>query len=59
MPWNSDYCPNSMKHLPLLECEKAIETAKALLEQGMGEGKTIRVAIAKTEEWARHHPYGA
>jgi len=52
VPWNSDYFPTSMKHLPPLVREKAIEIANALLEEGMDEGKAIRIAIAKAKEWA-------
>jgi uncharacterized protein YdaT len=44
-----------MAHLPDLVREKAIDIANALLEEGMDEGKTIRIAIAKAKEWARHH----
>jgi uncharacterized protein YdaT len=36
--------------------EKAIAIANALLEEGMEEGKAIRIAIAKAREWARHQP---
>jgi uncharacterized protein YdaT len=57
VPWNSIYYPNSMKNLPPLVREKAIEIANALLAEGMQEGKAIRVAIAKAKEWALHH-YG-
>ena len=57
MPWNSTYYPASMKNLPPLVREKAIEIANALLADGMEEGKAIRVAIAKAKEWALHH-YG-
>jgi uncharacterized protein YdaT len=55
MPWNSDYFPASMKHLLPLVREKAIEIANALLEEGMEEGKAIRIAIAKAKEWADRH----
>ncbi len=55
MPWNSDYFPASMKHLPPPVREKAIEIANALLEEGMDEGKAIRIAIAKAKEWAERH----
>jgi uncharacterized protein YdaT len=41
-----------MKHLPQFVREKAIEIANALLEEGMDEGKAIRIAIAKAKEWA-------
>jgi uncharacterized protein YdaT len=51
MPWNSSYFPASMKHLSPLVREKAIEIANALLEEGMEEGKAIRIAIAKAKEW--------
>ncbi len=53
MPWTSDYFPTSMKHLPPLVREKAIEIANALLDEGMEEGQAIRIAIAKAKEWAR------
>jgi uncharacterized protein YdaT len=33
---------------------KAIEIANALLAQGMDEGKAIRIAIAKSRQWALH-----
>jgi uncharacterized protein YdaT len=52
MPWNSDYFPTSMKQLPPLVREKAIEIANALLEEGLDEGKAIRIAIAKAKKWA-------
>jgi uncharacterized protein YdaT len=52
MPWNSDNFPTSMRHLPPVVREKAIEIANALLEEGMDEGKAIRIAIAKAKEWA-------
>ena len=42
-----------MSHLPELVREKAI--ANALLEEGMEEGKAIRIAIAKATEWAERH----
>jgi len=58
MPWNSDYFPISMKHLPPLVREKAIEIANALLEEGMDEGKAIRIAIAKAKEWAERQEDG-
>jgi uncharacterized protein YdaT len=53
MPWSSDRYPRSMKNLPEDVREKAIEVANALLEEGMEEGKAIRIAIAKAKEWAR------
>ncbi|HTT12574.1 MAG TPA: hypothetical protein VMG60_16970 [Burkholderiaceae bacterium] len=55
MPWSSDYFPASMQNLAPVVREKAIEIANALLEEGMEEGKAIRIAIAKAKEWARHH----
>ncbi|WP_460843814.1 DUF2188 domain-containing protein [Noviherbaspirillum agri] len=59
MPWSADSCPRSMINLPEQVRRKAIEIANALLEEGMEEGKAIRIAIAKAKEWARHHglPY--
>jgi len=55
MPWTSDRFPPSMSHLPEPAREKAIEIANALLEEGMEEGKAIRIAIAKAKEWAERH----
>jgi uncharacterized protein YdaT len=55
MTWNSTYYPTSMKNLPPVVREKAIEAADALLDEGMDEGKAIRIAIAKAEEWATSH----
>jgi len=54
MPWTADYFPVSMKHLQPVVREKAIEIANALLDEGMDEGKAIRIAIAKAKEWAEH-----
>lgn len=56
MPWDSDYFPTSMRHLTPVVREKAIQIANALLEEGMDEGKAIRMAIAKAKEWARRRP---
>jgi uncharacterized protein YdaT len=55
MPWDDTHYPASMRNLPERVREKAIEIANALLEEGMEEGKAIRIAIAKAKEWARHH----
>ena len=55
MPWTSTRYPPSMSHLPEPVREKAIEIANALLEEGMEEGKAIRIAIAKAKEWAERH----
>jgi uncharacterized protein YdaT len=56
MPWSPDQYPESMKHLPPVVREKAIEIANALLEdEGMEEGKAIRIAIARAKTWATHH----
>jgi uncharacterized protein YdaT len=32
--------------------EKAIEIANALLEEGMDDGRAIRIALAKAKQWA-------
>lgn len=55
MPWNKAYFPASMRHLSETARDKAIEIANALLAQGMDEGKAIRIAIAKSKEWAQQH----
>jgi len=58
MPWHSDYYPASMKNLPPIVREKAIEIANALLDERMNEGKAIRIAISRAKDWARHRPSG-
>ncbi len=55
MPWNAEYFPPSMRHLSEPARLKAIAIANALLAEGMDEGKAIRIAIAKSKEWAQHH----
>ena len=55
MPWNSGYFPASMRNLSEAVRCKAIEIANALLAQGMDEGKTIRIAIARSKAWALRH----
>jgi len=52
MPWTAQRYPPSMAHLPALVRDKAIEIANALLDEGMDEGKAIRIAIAKAKQWA-------
>ncbi|AOZ04292.1 hypothetical protein BKK81_33440 (plasmid) [Cupriavidus sp. USMAHM13] len=52
MPWRADDYATSMRRLALEVREKAIEIANALLEQGMDEGKAIRIAIAQAHQWA-------
>lgn len=55
MPWTLERFPPSMERLPDQVREKAIEIANALLEEGMEEGKAIRIAIAKAKQWAERH----
>jgi uncharacterized protein YdaT len=55
MPWSPFHYPPAMAHLPEPVREKAIEIANALLEEGMEEGKAIRIAIAKAKQWALRH----
>ena len=56
MPWNESWYPVSMRNLEPAVRAKAIEIANALLEEGMEEGKAIRIAIAKAKEWGERHP---
>ena len=53
MPWSEDRYPPSMLHLGQVARAKAIEIANALLADGMDEGRVIRIAIARAEQWAR------
>ena len=55
MPWTPATYPDSMKNLPPVVREKAIEIANALLEAGRPEGQAIRIAIARAKEWASRH----
>lgn len=55
MPWTADHFPVAMRPLYPLVREKAIAIANALLEEGMEEGRAIRIAIAKAKEWAWRH----
>jgi uncharacterized protein YdaT len=55
MPWSEQRYPRSMQSLPPWVRRKAIEIANALLDEGMDEGKAIRIAIAKARQWAEHH----
>jgi uncharacterized protein YdaT len=53
MPWTDDHYPASMRGLSAATRAKAIDIANALLAEGMAEGKAIRIAIARAEDWAR------
>lgn len=55
MPWTEGRYPVSMRRLPPRVRHKAIEIANALLDEGMDEGRAIRIAIAKAKEWAARH----
>jgi uncharacterized protein YdaT len=55
MPWTATRYPVSMKHLPPVVRDKAIDIANALLAEGMDEGRAIRIGIAKAKVWAREH----
>jgi len=55
MPWSPFRYPPAIAHLPEPVREKAIEIANALLDEGMEEGKAIRIATAKAKEWALRH----
>jgi uncharacterized protein YdaT len=55
MPWDTDYYPQAMQHLPPPVRAKAIAIANALLYEGHDEGNAIRIAIARAKAWALHH----
>ncbi len=59
MPWTRSRYPPSMQHLRRPVRDKAIEIANALLEEGMDEGKAIRIAIARAKQWAARRGLGA
>ncbi len=52
MPWTPKYFPPSMLRLSPPVRAKAIAIANALLEEGSEEGRAIRIAIARAEQWA-------
>ena len=52
MPWSLHRYPPAMEALPEPARLKAIEIANALLEEGMDEGRAIRIAIAKAKNGA-------
>ncbi|WP_332826065.1 hypothetical protein [Ramlibacter sp.] len=54
MPWTAQRYPVSMRNLPELVRLKAIDIANALLDEGMDEGRAIRIAIARARQWAAH-----
>jgi len=55
MPWTAQRYPVAMRHLPEAVRAKAVEIANALLDEGMDEGRAIRIAIAKAKDWAERH----
>jgi uncharacterized protein YdaT len=52
MPWSEDHHPSSMLDLSAVARAKAIESANALLAEGMDEGQAIRIAMARAEPWS-------
>ena len=44
-----------MTHLSPVARAKAVEIANALLAEGYGEGRAIRIAIAQAKRWAHNH----
>jgi len=54
MPWDDDYYPQAMQHLPAPVRAKAIAIANALLAEGHDEGSAIRIAIGRAKAWALH-----
>lgn len=54
MPWTEQRYPVSMDSLAPWIRSKAIEIANALLDEGMDEGKAIRIALVKARQWAEH-----
>ena len=52
MPWTIERYPASMKYLPPVVRDKAIEIANALLDQDFSEDQSIRIGIAHAKKWA-------
>jgi uncharacterized protein YdaT len=60
LPWTLERYPPSMRRLSPPVRAKAIAIANALLDEGVDEGRAIRIAIAKARQWAaRHRPFDA
>jgi uncharacterized protein YdaT len=55
MPWTPERYPPSMRNLAPAVRAKAIEIANALLEEGLDEGLSIRIAITEAKVWAERH----
>lgn len=55
MPWNKRDYPASMKNMPPVVRNKAIEIANALLKDGYDEGRAIAISQDQAREWARNH----
>jgi len=56
MPWTKYNYPVSMKNLPELVRNKAIEIANAMLwESKMEEGLIIATAISRAKKWAKKY----
>ncbi|WP_416674490.1 DUF2188 domain-containing protein [Egbenema bharatensis] len=53
MPWTYDDYPNSLKNLTAEVRRKAIDIANALLDDGYEEGRSIAIATAQAEKWAK------
>ena len=53
MPWNTYSYPTAMKNLDPAIRDKAIDIANALLAAQIDEGRAIRIAIAKANQWAQ------
>lgn len=58
MPWTESRYPPAMRGLLPRVRTKAIRIANALLEEGVPEGRAIRIAIAKARQWAVSHGRG-
>jgi uncharacterized protein YdaT len=54
MPWTKSNYPNSLKNLPAMVRNKAIEIANALLTEGQiaNEGIIIATATSRAKDWA-------
>jgi len=52
LPWSVRRYPPAMEALPERVRLEAIRSANTLLEEGMEEGRAIRIAVAKAKNWA-------
>jgi uncharacterized protein YdaT len=58
MPWTKVDYPNSMRNLPKMVRNKAIEIANAIYSKGkLKVGNSIAIAILNAKKWAKNRGF--